>query len=199
MSSKASVFSPVVLQKVLAFQLATKLTSLISTIYPCLLKHCQAICDRLQPVRVSEHGRKLRAWGRDYRFTNDLAPFVCQLVQQFELGLSVDLPASCLKDHPATIDGVLRCDDGCCWLQEPDAEAEKPVLVLYTADADPYAGLDKEVLALAWLQVCPEWTNEQIANKIGLARTSLNRMDKFMAARAVMKEGRQAFKEWQQQ
>lgn len=199
MAAKASVFSPVVLQKVLAFQLATKLTQLVATIYPSLLKHCQAICDRLQPVRVSEHGRKLRAWGRDYHFTADLAPFVRQIVHQYEQGLSIELPANSLQDHPAVADGVLRCNDGCCWLQEPDDEAEKPVLVLFTADADPYAGIEKEALALAWLQMYPEWTNEQIASKIGVARTSLNRFEKFMAARAVMREGRQAYKEWQQQ
>jgi len=198
MSAKSFSFSPIVLQKVLALQLALKLTELMAKLYPCLLRHCQAITDRLQPVRVSHHGRKLRAWGRDYHFTADLAPFVRQLVRQYERGLSVELPDGSLNDHQAVADGVLRCDNGCCWLQEPEDEADKPVLVTFTADSDPYQGLEKEALALAWLQMHPEWTNEQIAEKVGIVRTSLNRYEKFMAARAILKEGRQSYREWQQ-
>jgi len=193
-----SIFSPIVLQKVLAFQLATKLTQLIAQLYPHLLKDCQHIVDRLQPVRVSQHGRKLRAWGRDYTFTADQAPFIRQLVRQFERGLAIELPDGSLADHPAVTDGVIRVDRGSCWLQEPDSEAEKPVLVMFTADADPYAGIEKEALALAWLTMHPEWSDEQLAAKIGISRTSLYRFEKFKAARSLLKSGRQAYKEWQQ-
>lgn len=193
-----SIFSPVVLQKVLAFQLATKLTQLIAQLYPHLLRDCQHIVDRLQPVRVSQHGRKLRAWGRDYAFTADQAPFVRLLVKQYERGLTVELPEGSLKDHPAVADGVLRLDNGSCWLQEPDDEAEKPTLVLFTADADPYAAVEKEALALAWLTMHPEWSNDQIADKVGVARTSVYRWEKFLAARSLLKEGRQEYREWQQ-
>lgn len=198
MPAKSSALSPTALQKILALQLATKLTELTARLYPHLLKHCQAIVDRLQPVRVSQHGRKLRAWGRDYTFTADLAPFVRQMVRQFDLGLSVELPDGSLEDHPAVADGVIRCDGGICWLQEPDEEAEKPVLVMFTADSDPYAGLEKEALALAWLTMHPEWEDQQIAAKIGISRTSLYRFKRFVAARAAMKEGREAYREWQQ-
>lgn len=198
MSAKSSVLSPIALQKILALQLATKLAELTARLYPHLLKHCQAIVDRLQPVRVSQHGRKLRAWGRDYTFTADAAPFVRQLVRQYERGLSVDLPEHSLGDHPAVADGVLRIDGGCCWLAEPEAESDKPVLVLFTADSDPYAGLEKEAIALAWLMLHPEWTDEQIATRAGVHRTSLFRFEKYKAARAAMREGRQAFREWQQ-
>lgn len=192
------MFSPIVLQKVLAFQLATKLTQLIAQLYPHLLRDCQHIVDRLQPVRVSLHGRKLRAWGRDYLFTAEQAPFVRQLVRQYERGLVIELPKSSLDDHPAVADGVLRLDSGSCWLQEPDEEADKPVLVQFASDADPYAGLEKEALALAWLTMHPEWTDGEIADRCGIARTSLYRFKRFMAARSVQKEGREAYKEWQQ-
>lgn len=196
MSAKFS-FAPVVLQKVLAFQLATKLTQIVAQLYPHLLRDCQRIVDRLQPVRVSQHGRKLRAWGRNYSFTADQAPFIRQLVRQHERGLAIELPEGSFADHPAVADGVIRIDGGACWLQEPDDEADKPVLVMFTADADPYAGIEKEALALAWLTMHPEWTNDQIADKCGIARTSIYRFEKFKAARAVLKEGRRDFRDWQ--
>jgi hypothetical protein len=192
-----SVFSPVVLQKVLAFQLATKLTQIVAQLYPHLIKDCQRIVDRLQPVRVSQHGRKLRAWGRDYSFTADQAPFVRQLFRQYERGLAIELPEGSLADHPAVADGVIKVDRGACWLQEPEDEAEKPVLVLFTADSDPYAGVEKEALALAWLQMHPEWSDEQIAARVGISRTSIYRFEKYKAARSVLKEGRRDFREWQ--
>lgn len=99
---------------------------------------------------------------------------------------------------PAVSDGVIRMDRGSCWLQEPDHEAEKPVLVLFTADCDPYAGIEKEALALAWLQMHPEWSDEQIAAKIGISRTSIYRFEKYKAARSLLKEGRQEYSEWRQ-
>lgn len=196
--SKLHQFSPIVLQKVLALQLALKLAELMARLYPSLLKHTQAIIDRLQPVRVSQHGRKLRAWGRDYLFTAELAPFVRKLVREYERGLSIELPSECIKDHPAVADGVIRHDAGCCWLHEPDDECEKPVLVIYVDAAGADAGIDKEALALAVLQMNPHWSDQQIAEHIGINRTSLYRYERFKAARAVLKEGRQAFREWQQ-
>ena len=198
-AAAASIFSPLVLQKVLAFQLATKLAELIAKLYPHLLRDCQHIVDRLQPVRVSQHGRKLRAWGRDYLFSSELAPFVRALVKQYERGVGVvELPDVCVESHQAVQDGVLRVEGGACWLQEPDEEQDKPVLVLFTADSDPYAGVEKEALALAWLTMHPEWTDEQIAAKIGVNRTSLYRFERYKAARSMLKEGRRDFREWQQ-
>jgi len=196
MSAKSKL-SFTALQKVLAFQLAMKLTQLVAMFYPHLLKQCQAIVDRLQPVRVTQHGRKLRAWGRDYTFTADYAPFIRSLVKQYERGLAIELPADSLTDHPAIADGVLRIDNGMCWLQEPDEEVDKPVLVIFTTEADPYAGIEKEALALAWLTMHPEWSDEDIARKAGIARTSLYRFEKFKAARSVLREGRREFREWQ--
>lgn len=196
--SKSHALSPTVLHKVLALQLTLKLTELIARYYPHLLKHCQAIADRLQPVRVSQHGRKLRAWGRDYIFSADQAPFIRQLVKQYERGLSIELPDGSIKDHPAVTDGVIRCDTGCCWLCEPEEEAEKPVLVIYAEVAAADVGIDKEAIALAVLQMNPHWSDQQIADHIGIHRTSLYRYERFKAARSVLKEGRQAFREWQQ-
>lgn len=192
------MLSPVVLQKVLALQLALKLAELLARMYPRLLRHCQVIIDRLQPVRVSQHGRKLRAWGRDYHFSATQAPFVRKLVRQYEHGLSVELPEDTFADHPAIEDGVLRTDSGVYWLQEPEEEAEKPVLVLFTSDSDPYAGLEKEALALAWLTMHPEWTDAQIAARCGINRTTLYDYARYKAARAMLKQGRQQFREWQQ-
>ena len=198
MASSSTNLSPTALQKILALQLSIKLAEIIARLYPHLLKHCQAIVDRLQPVRCSQHGRKLRAWGRDYLFTADQAPFIRQLVRQYERGLSIELPGESLAGHPAIEDGILRLDNGSCWLQEPDDEADKPVLVLFTADSDPYQGLEKEALALAWLTMHPEWTDEQIASKCGIARTTLYKFERFKSARKMLREGRQAFREWQQ-
>jgi hypothetical protein len=198
MSAKSFQFSPIVLQKFLALQLALKLNELLSRLYPRLLRHCQAIIDRLQPVRGSQHGRKLRAWGRDYHFTAEQAPFVRRLVKQYELGLSVELPEGSFAKHPAIADGVLCEDAGVFWLQEPAEEADKPVLVLFTGDSDPYAGLEKEALALAWLTMHPEWTDTQIAAKCGINRTTLYDYVRYKAARAMLKQGREQFREWQQ-
>lgn len=192
-----SPLSPAALQKILAFELATKLTQLIAPLYPYLLKDCTKIMMRLLPVRISRHGRRLRAWGRSYSFSATLAPFVRLLVKEYERGVAIELPEESIAGHQAVIDGVLRIDHGSCWLQEPDDEAVKPILVQFTSDSDPYAGIEKEALALAWLTMHPEWTDEQIAVKIGISRTSLYRFERFKDARALLKEGRADFKEWQ--
>jgi hypothetical protein len=192
----ATHLSSETLQKYLALQLATKLAEIVARFYPHLLKHCQAIIDRLQPVRCSHHGRKLRAWGRDYKFTADQAPFIRQLVRQHELGLSLELPGDAIANHPAIEDKILRSDGGVYWLQEPDDEAEKPVMVTFASD--PYQGLEKEALALAWLTMHPEWTDEQIASKCGISRTTVYKSEKFKAARRALRSARQEFKDWQQ-
>lgn len=52
------------------------------------------------------------------------------------------------------------------------------------------AELSKEALALAALTDHPDWTDEQIADAADCCRESLYRMKKFMAAKALLKEGK---------
>lgn len=72
------------------------------------------------------------------------------------------------------------------------------MLVIYAEVANADAGIDKEALALAVLQMNPHWSDQQIADHIGIHRTSLYRFEKFKAARSMLKEGRRDFREWQQ-
>ncbi|MFG0242999.1 MAG: hypothetical protein ACF8R9_09455 [Phycisphaerales bacterium JB054] len=50
--------------------------------------------------------------------------------------------------------------------------------------------LQKEALAVALLVQHPEWTNSQIAEAVGCARTSLNRWPRFVLARAALRSDR---------
>ncbi|MCX5653723.1 MAG: hypothetical protein NTY65_03620 [Planctomycetota bacterium] len=55
---------------------------------------------------------------------------------------------------------------------------------------DKAAELSKVARALAALTEHPDWTDEQIADAAGCCRESLYRMKKFMAAKALLKEGK---------
>lgn len=50
--------------------------------------------------------------------------------------------------------------------------------------------LQKEAMAVAFLVQHPEWTNGQIAEAVGCARTSLNRWERFRVARAALRSNR---------
>lgn len=50
-------------------------------------------------------------------------------------------------------------------------------------------GLSKEALALAVLVDHPDWTHKRIAEAAGCHEKSLNRMKKFMAAKAALEQG----------
>lgn len=192
-------WSPNALKKALMHELLSKAATLAPEVYPDFLPGLAAMTNRTRPVRLSKCGRHLRAWGRDYEFTEEEALIVKRVVKGYRDGVrKVTWPGSVLAAHQACKDGIIQFSDCCYWLQEPEDELNKPVQVLFTGDSDPYAGIEKEVLALAWLTQYPEWTDEQIALKCDIARTSIYRFERFKAARAVQKEGRQAYKEWQQ-
>lgn len=50
--------------------------------------------------------------------------------------------------------------------------------------------LSKEQLALAALVAHPEWSDKDIADHVGCARTSLYRWEKYVAAREALERGR---------
>lgn len=192
-------WSPNALKKALTHQLLKKLATVVPEVYPDFLPGIATMVNRTRPVRLSKCGRYLRAWGRNYEFTAGEALLVKRIVKAYRDGVrKTTWPGSTLPTHPAVAEGIIQHSSDCYWLQEPPEEIAKPVQVLFTADSDPYAGIEKEALALAYLTMYPEWTNEQIADKIDISRTSIYRFEKFKAARAVLKEGRHGFKEWQQ-
>ena len=56
------------------------------------------------------------------------------------------------------------------------------------ADADPETAPSKEAKALGVLTEHPEWTNKKIAETVGVARTTLYKWPKYVAARKVLTE-----------
>jgi len=57
-------------------------------------------------------------------------------------------------------------------------------------DSEPLATPDKETLALVALHKHPDWTNRKIAEAVGCNRTTLYTFKRFMAAREILKQGK---------
>ncbi len=189
-------WSPQALNKALVHELFNKLLTILPRIYPQFTLSVAEMAERTRPVRLSDCGRFLRAWGRSFQFTTKESVLVKKIVAAYEGGIrQVTWSGIDLATHPATAEGIIQHKESCYWLQEPPDEINKPVQVTFTADSNPYAGIEKEVLALAWLQQCPEWSDEQIALKIGIARTSIYRFEKYQAARALLQQGRRDYLE----
>ncbi len=189
-------WSPAAVDKAVIHELVTQAIRRAASYYPEHLPGLIALCERTRPVRLSESGRFLRAWGRDFFFSAEESILVKKIVAAFNDGLRVTTgPKDALKGHPAMAEGIIQHADGCYRLQEPLEEINRPVFVTFTADSDPYAGIEKEALALAWLQMHPEWSDEQIAAKIGISRTSIYRFERYKAARALLREGRRDYME----
>lgn len=186
--------------KACAYQLATELAKLCSAYYPFLLSDLHRVLERLQPVRLSPCGRKLRAWGRDYLFTDEEAVYVHHLVDQYRAGTKVvPLPEDTLADHRIRIEGILSSDGhGMFWLEEPADEKAKPPLVVFPTNLPAPKSLrkqlSKEALALAALADHPDWSDEQIAALAGCNRSSLYRMHRFQRAREALYGGRNRFR-----
>lgn len=188
-------WSPATLDKARAFQLARELAKLCSLYYPYLLDPINEVLQRLEPLRLSHSGRQLRAWGRDYTFAPKDAGSISQLVEQYRFGTRVvPLPADAFADHPILDDGILRTDGkGMFWLEEPDDEKHKPALVIFPSDRKerPSERISKEAMALAALADHPDWSDEQIAELAGCARSTLYRMPRYQLARQALYCSRQ--------
>jgi hypothetical protein len=189
--SAAKRWSSVTLDKARAYQLATELTKLCSHYYPFLLPQLQHVLERLQPLRLSQCGRQLRAWGRDYSFSPEEIYFIRHLVEQYRFGTKVvPLPAESFAEHPILHDGILCTDgEGMFWLEEPDDEKQKPALVIFPTRKQkerPGERISKEAMALAALADHPDWSDEQIAHLAGCSRSSLYRMPRYMMARQML-------------
>jgi hypothetical protein len=182
------------LDKARAYEIATELTKLCSCYYPYLLPELQRVLERLQPIRLSPCGRKLRAWGRDYFFEPGEVNSVRHLVEQYLFGTRVvPLPLDAFADHPMLLDGILCTDDrGMFWLEEPEDEKNKPPLVIFPDPEKqrPEYQVSKEAMALAALADHPEWSDDQIAEFAGCNRSSLFRMPRYRYAREILVESR---------
>lgn len=182
------------LDKARAYQLATELAKLCSAYYPFLLPPMQQVLERLQPLRLSPCGRQLRAWGRDYLFSEAEAYSIHHLVEQYRSGTKVvPLPDDAFADHPIRLEGILSTDDhGMFWLEEPADEKAKPPLVIFPGEKIESRRqlLSKEAMALAALADHPEWSDEQIAALAGCNRSSLYRMTRYREAREALYRGR---------
>lgn len=191
-------WAPATLDKARAYQLARELTKLCSHYYPFLLPSLNHVLERLQPLRLSQCGRQLRAWGRDYSFLPEEVCSIRHLVDQYHFGTKVvPLPVDAFVDHPILDDGILCTDgEGMFWLDEPDDEKSKPALVLFPATKRERPGerISKEAMALAALADHPEWSDEQIAELAGCSRSSLYRMPRYQMARQAMYCARDKFR-----
>lgn len=195
--SKARRWSSATLDKARAYQLARELTKLCSLYYPFLLPQLHHVLERLQPLRLSQCGRQLRAWGRDYTFLPEEATYMRHLIEQFQFGTKVvPLPQDAFAHHPILHEGILATDgEGMFWLEEPDDEKAKPTLVIFPTCRKERPGerISKEAMALAALADHPDWSDEQIADLAGCNRSSLYRMPRFQMARQMLYRARDQF------
>lgn len=195
--SLAKRWSGATLDKARAYQLATELARLCSAYYPFLLPSVQQILERLQPLRLSQCGRQLRAWGRDYSFEPHEVFAVKHLVEQYRFGTKVvPLPADSFAHHSMLLDGILHTDgEGMFWLEEPEDEKSKPALVIFPTCKKSRRSerISKESMALAALADHPDWPDDQIAELAGCSRSSLYRMPRYIMARRALQHGRQRF------
>lgn len=190
-------WSGAMLDKARAYQLATELAKLCACHYPFLQNDIQRILERLQPLRLSPCGRHLRAWGRDYLFTDEESHHIRHLVEQYRQGSRmVPLELDAFANHAICRDGILRTDDkGMYWLEEPADEKNKPALVIFPTRqrVSKHQRLSKEAMALAALADHPDWSDEQIAELAGCSRSSLYRMPRFVMARQALYRAREDY------
>lgn len=191
-------WSGAALEKARAFQLAAELAKLCSVYYPFLLPELHQVLARLQPLRLSQCGRQLRAWGRNYSFAPDEVSSIRHLVEQYRHGTKVvPLPLNAFAGHPILQDGILSTDGrGMFWLEEPEDEKNKPALVIFPPRKKPRRSesISKEAMALAALADHPDWSDEQIAEMAGCSRSSLYRMPRYQIARQAMYQARNKFR-----
>lgn len=181
------------IDKARMYELITHFSALAALNYPELVKYTAPCIERLCPLRLSPGGRQLRAWGRDYRFSADDAEHAKRLVKAFRLGCgTVVLGEGALLDHPAIVDGIIKCSGGTYWLEEPSDERVKPKLVQFV-DAEPEDVVSKEAKAVAILMDHPEWSDSRIAAEVPCHRATLFTWPKFVAARKAMKSGREKY------
>lgn len=182
------------IDKARMYELSTLLSSLAATRCPDLLKFVAPCVKRLCPVRLSQGGRQLRAWGRSYYFTADDAELVKVLVKAYRNGTrKVALGDGVLVDHEAIKDGVIQRTGGTYWLEEPSDEKAKPKKLIIYVDAEPEDVLTGEGKAVAILMEHPEWSDKRIAAEVPCARQTLYTWSKFQAARQAMKSGRERY------
>jgi hypothetical protein len=194
-------WSPASLDKARGYQLATELAKLCACYYPFLMPEMNKVLERLQPLRLSPCGRQLRAWGRDYHFTEEEVDAIRQLVQQFQFGTKVvPLSPYTLADHPILLEHLVCTDGhGLFWLEEPADEKAKPPLVIFPAGrpdrpSKKQGRISKEAMALAALADHPDWSDEQIAELAGCGRASLYRFPRYVMARQALYRGREKYR-----
>jgi hypothetical protein len=188
-----SMWNQTALEKARAFDLAKKLSELLARHYPYLGRHIKRIVERLLPVRLSHGGRQLRAWGRDFRIKPEETMCIKRLVKALYQGTKVvELPIESFRDNQALILGTIATDGrGGFWMEEPEEEKMKPVLVILP-EIKKKLRLKCE-LALACLMKHPEWTDAQIADHIGCSRTAMYRWQRYNAAREMLQNGRNKY------
>lgn len=179
------------IDKARMYELSTLLSSLAATRCPDLLKFVAPCVKRLCPLRLSQGGRQLRAWGRSYLFSADDAELVKVLVKSFKNGTpKVALGDGVLLEHQAVKDGVIQRTGGTYWLEEPEEEKVKPKKLVLYVDAEPEEVLSGEAKAVAILMDHPEWSDSRIAAEVPCHRSTLYTWPKYVAARKAMKMGR---------
>ena len=205
-------WTPAAIESARAYELAKYLSKHLSTIAPHLLPCLSPILDRLSPLRLGHGSRQLRAWGRDYAIAESDTKAIELLVEGYVQGVPrVGLPASSFSGSPAVSDGIIKHDDGrgVFWIEEPKEEKNRPALVVLPElvsardfKEETVGGVKlrakKEAMALMVLQEHPDWKDIQIAAAVGCDRASLYRMKRYKAARQILKEGREEFREWDQ-
>jgi hypothetical protein len=189
------IWNPVALEKARAFELAKKLSEILARYYPHLLPELQRVVDQLLPVRLSHGGRLLRAWGRSYYIKPEESSSIKLLVDAYYRKTKViELPIESFRENAAFTDGIIATDNrGGFWLEETEEEKHKPILVMFP-DQERSEPIGKQAMALAILAEHPDWSDAKIAERVGCSRTSLYEMDKFVAARAMLRQGRKRFK-----
>ena len=185
-----SLWNPAALEKARAFELAKKLSELLARYYPFLLPEMKKIVNRLLSVRLSTGGRQLRAWGRDFWIKPEETSSIKLLVDALYLGPKVvELPIESFRDNQALIQGAIKTDGrGGFWLEEPEDEKNKPVLLNFP-NLQEKAPTKRE-LALVCLMNHPEWTDTQVAEHTGCNRGTLYRCKKYAAAREALESGK---------
>lgn len=214
-------WTPQAIEKARAFEVSKYLGAFLAETFPHLLPYLSPILERLAPLRLGHGCRMLRAWGRNYPIKPEETEAIKLLVDGYYQGTRcIGLPDEMFAGSKALEDGIIKRADGMFWLEEPEEEKHRPVLVMFpelvsskeysetSVDDGTGAGKGKGkkkqikprkcTLALMYLHEHPDWTDYQIAEAAGCDRASLYRFKGFQKAKAAMKAVREEYRQWDQ-
>ena len=206
-------WTPQAIEKARAYDVSKYLGAFLAGTFPHLLPYLSPILERLAPLRLGHGCRMLRAWGRNYPIKPEECEAIKLLVDGYYQGTRcIGLPDETFSESKALADGIIKKAEGMFWLEEPEEEKHRPVLVMFPelVSTKDYShgqvgnGKSKQLKpkkrtqALMFLHEHPEWTDQQIADAVGCDRASLYRMKGFKEAKASMREVREEYRQWDQ-